>query len=826
MTEKFRILNNDELSDALDARLVELSKSSTRWTPELLSLLLHLSDRPVEKTRIEDLDAPEPEPITPLLKWSDILANDSLVDSEKIWDSIDYAADSSDDNEDIAFNSTATPELPPDTSIRFDDSPGNIDADIWAVPIDDRTLRDIGDAQFWKTKPSLMLSNKEQIYLDEGHQTEVLVTEAQMIREVLFMLLGLPTSIFPSGKSGEFLYSSRYRLAHVSSSPLDHLMTGFISIGNSLATIRARTQAIENVPVIQTLQAALGTRISKIDNALSAIQASMLSPSRPITISLLGLMDEICRITQFMQTIAESLWSLKATPEAEMSFKILERLFNQTCSSQSLGEKEQYTFMGQLFFECFHTYLKPVRKWMETGELNKQDQVIFIARNMEEVALDSIWQKQYVLRYGADGRLHAPSFLHVAAQKIFTTGKSVNFLKELGQDLDPRTEVFQPDYTTVCENAGEDMLSPFSELLDMALDKWIASMHHSSSLRLRRHLESQCGLSRSLDAVEYIYFHRDGALSDIAVDGIFRRLDRSNRVWNDASILTEHFRAVFGLLKCVDAERLSVRSIATSHKAATNEKQSVKLFDTLRITYFLPWPIANIITPSSLSIYQRISTFLLQTHRAKYLLQRHSYLLSPVPTWNSKTIHNALTYFLRYRLLWFTNILLTYLTEIVLHVSTVEMRANILKAEDVDAMIAVHETYTLRLEEQCLISNRSAPIHQALISLLDLVLLFSNTHAAHVNPPNKASAPTKQRKKRQPDSLNDESSSKDPTDNSDNETDTNDISFFASSSYEDQLRKMLDTFSILHTSIITELRERSRAGGEAFWEVLVEKLTA
>lgn len=823
LEEKFRVLNNDELADVLEARLVELSGSSSRWTPEVLSLLLHLSDKPVEKTNIYDLAITEPELQSPLLKWSDILADDLLDDPDRIWDSIDYAADSSGDDEGLVLEQSTTPDLTPDSSIHLDDAQADLDGDILTVPADSTILNETIDAQFWRNKAALDPFDESYSGQDGCQPPKVMVTEAQMTREVIFMLHGLPTSIFTSSKDGELEHSSRYGIRHVSQSSIEHLLSVFTTLGNQLFNIRSWTQRDEKVPVKQTFQAGLVSRMRDVNAALSAIEARILKPVEPMTISLLDLCNEISHITRFIQTISEVVAGLESAPNEQMPFKILEGLFERTCTCQSVGNTEGYEFIAQLFFECFQTYLKPLRTWMETGELNKHDQVMFIAKNEEDASLDSIWQKQYFLRYDNDGSLYAPNFLHVAATKIFTTGKSINFLKELGLEKKQNLGVFQLDYTTVCRKAGEDMFSPFSELLDKALDTWIASMHHSVSSILRNGLESQCGLSRSLDALEYIYFHRNGALSDVATSTIFDRIDRGNRTWNDGSILTERFRYVFGPLTCIDAERLTIQSTASSYKDMKTQKRSMKTFDTLRTTYTLPWPIANFLRPSSLVTYQRIFTFLLQTHRAKHLLQCQPYLSTIGSSWNHKSTYSTLTYSLRYRLLFITNTLLTYLTEIVLSVSTAEMRAHMVRAEDVDAMIAVHESYIERLEEQCLISKRLAPIHQAIISLLDLAVLFSDTHAAYTNPNHKPPQLTTRRKNRHQDASDEDSSSSSSRSDTDNEPATS-VPSFASTPYEDQLRQMHDTFSKLHAFVTAGLRGVGRAGGEACWEVLGEML--
>jgi len=63
-------------------------------TPEVLHLLLELSDEPLNKTRLSDLDALVPPSPPKELTWEDIIAEDPL--EGEIWDDVDFGAESSD----------------------------------------------------------------------------------------------------------------------------------------------------------------------------------------------------------------------------------------------------------------------------------------------------------------------------------------------------------------------------------------------------------------------------------------------------------------------------------------------------------------------------------------------------------------------------------------------------------------------------------------------------------------------------------------------------------------------------------------------------------
>jgi len=99
LEEKFRIINGEALADALQSRIVELKGltdigSSRNSVPETLHLLLELSNEPLKKTRLTDLERLIPPSPPKELTWEDIIADDPL--EGEIWDDVDFGAESSD----------------------------------------------------------------------------------------------------------------------------------------------------------------------------------------------------------------------------------------------------------------------------------------------------------------------------------------------------------------------------------------------------------------------------------------------------------------------------------------------------------------------------------------------------------------------------------------------------------------------------------------------------------------------------------------------------------------------------------------------------------
>lgn len=76
LEEKWMISNKNSLADALHIQRAEFSLASNRWTPEILSFLLELSDRPLQYSNLTHLALPKPE-LPAALTWAEIVAEAS-----------------------------------------------------------------------------------------------------------------------------------------------------------------------------------------------------------------------------------------------------------------------------------------------------------------------------------------------------------------------------------------------------------------------------------------------------------------------------------------------------------------------------------------------------------------------------------------------------------------------------------------------------------------------------------------------------------------------------------------------------------------------------
>ncbi|KAF2235860.1 hypothetical protein EV356DRAFT_531420 [Viridothelium virens] len=812
LDEKYRVLDNERLADTLKTRLAKLDRLSHRWKPEILSLLLHLSDRPVNKSRIEDLDLLQP-PESPLaLTWAKILAEDPLTEKD-IWDEPNYSDESSDDVHNLNGDEASRVVRERPSSTTADDDPLEA-AERHVVVANHAGLEAVEKSQFWT-------------------QTTNQITELQAVRECLFMLSGLVTHLFSLDQhDASVQYNSQYSIEHISIPTLNQLLSHFAKIGSVLNKLRRRLHTTSSVPLLQTFYYAVECRLHQFQQSLARIEQRFVDSSSSVVVSLQATLSEVQSNVSCLLELAELAGRIP--PETcGPHYSCIEHLYKQACNSQMLGDAKSFEFFAQIFFECLQTYLGLVRQWMEDGEIDSDDRTFFVSVASEDCDFSCLWSERYELREPSHGNPHAPTFVRSTARKIFNAGKSVAFLKAIGNDellqfeSPEENSTSDLNYESVVGENAEVSIAPFAEVFSIAYQQWVKHHYHSSVQKLHDQLDQRCGLWRTLDAFECIYFSKDGTVFlDFSVS-IFERLRRRKRIWNDRFLLTDLARSIFGVIPTIDIQRISVHT--RSRKNLVTSAGNLSDLGAFAIDYAYPWPIMNIIRKPTLVTYQQVFSLLLQVLYAKCSLGR---LVLPSPALH---IGTKLAYSLRHRLLWFANVFHAYITETALASSTVRMRARLAAAEDIDAMIEIHQRYVEHLAAQCLLTKNLEPIYRAIMSMLDLCAAFSQ--AQYTKSTKLTRGDSKQpsdsslddhagggRMSRQHEQWNDKQDESSDESDEDKQVTRDGVESQPALPYLESLRQMLKQFDELHHFIAAGLRGVSRAKGEPSWQVLAEKL--
>lgn len=661
------------------------------------------------------------------MRWEDLVGEDPLLREKGVWRNVDFGAESSGEEEGFEDGrSEVSLGLTDSTGQSSVDEDGGRDAEKLLVDTADHgKLEEVLGAQFWRKIPSVNGVRLETVKKP--------VTELQAVREVLFMFSGYPTSLFgiEEGRDTVVTASKGYTLKHLSTEAYQILMGEFAEQACGIMSLRSWLKRPQNVPLLQVLQNAISTRLMEVDEYLANMQRRFVAPAEDIVVSLLSVKTEVSKHLRPLNRLSSILKRLDAEPYSH-AFRYLELLYDETCTSQMAGDDEIYAFMGNIFFECFDVYLRPIRTWMEEGELAQSDTVFFVTEVAAAVEPASIWQSRFKIRRTYDDSLHAPRFLSASANKIFTTGKSVVVLKYLNQfeSLQSSRSTAEPklDFDTVC-NPSELQLAPFAELFDVAFDNWVQSKHHYASSTLRKTLFDACGLHTALEALSHLYFMEDGATAAAFTNSIFDKLDTLDESWNYHFTVTELAQSSFGTISSVNSDCLgaSILSIPRRYQGVATCRRSVKTLAAIKLNYHLSWPIQIILTPDTMASYRRIFTFLIQIRRTSHILSRErpsSLLLK-----STSVTESALYYSLRTHLLWFTSTLYYYLTSIIIGPGTQRMLGQLEEATDVDSMIEVHAAYIKSVISQSLLGSKLELIHKSILRTLNIGIKLEDAKA-------------------------------------------------------------------------------------------------
>jgi gamma-tubulin complex component 5 len=568
LVEKFQVLGKDDRADSLASRLNDLSTIRNKWTPDILFLLLELSDQPAKRVVWDEVEPHAPSPTPAQLTWEEILAQDPLSD-EDLWRDVSYSTASSDDE--------LLPQTPQASSQKTGTGTGaakgetSSEAKPYVIQPRRDILDEIREVQAWRQSPETS---------SQTHSTEKeTVTELVAVRESLLMLRGLPTSIFKKDKSRKLIsFDGKYSLANVTSKVFSAVMGDVAEIGTRITQLRDWAQAQTGVPLVEAFQAVVQGRLTRYDRQLAQLDRQYTSPSEGMTVSILEVLD---KVRMESRTLVH-LTALVTKADIQKSlYKHLQLLHDDICELQAANDDVSFEFMARLFFESLQFYLRPIRDWMRLGQLSKGDTFFVIERPDVDSEDTGVWLEKYGLRIDPDGELLAPRFMQESGKAILNAGKTVVFLNRLGGKitLDPVPET-SLDYDTVCGSAIDMQLLPFGPRFETALATWIETNSGPTASLLRDHLLQNCGLARSLDALDSIYLSSDGTLLQNLAHPIFARMDAKQRSWNDRYLVSELARQIFSDHDSVDTRRLSARTVPVKAQS-----RSTKALSSIAIDY-------------------------------------------------------------------------------------------------------------------------------------------------------------------------------------------------------------------------------------------------
>uniref|UniRef100_A0A3B5L776 Gamma-tubulin complex component n=1 Tax=Xiphophorus couchianus TaxID=32473 RepID=A0A3B5L776_9TELE len=258
----------------------------------------------------------------------------------------------------------------------------------------------------------------------------------------------------------------------------------------------------------------------------------------------------------------------------------------------------------------------------------------------------------------------------------------------------------------------------------------------------RRYIEC-CGnlmktLKKDYKLLEYLQAMRNYFLleaGDTMYDfytAIFDKVQEKES-WQQPSFLNVLLQEAVGQRYPEDSSRLSV---FLEPLDASRKKHPVNNLEVLTLSYKVPWPVDIVISSECQKIYNQVFLLLLQIKWAKYSLDtlrfsevtkklegspaEEAKLKEPI----SQQIHRMCL--LRVKLMHFVNSLHNYIMTRILHSTGLEFQHQVQEAKDLDQLIKIHYRYLATIHDRCLLREKVSFVKEAIMKVLNLVLIFSD----------------------------------------------------------------------------------------------------
>ncbi|GAB1732686.1 hypothetical protein NU195Hw_g8656t1 [Hortaea werneckii] len=713
LAEKFTVRSREDLSDALQTRLKELPTQS-KWLPEILALLLELSDRPLENTNIENLDTlSKPADLTPQLSWGDIIAEDPL-DEDGVWDDIERGYHSSGDDATIDGDDEATTST---VATSVDEEDPEALARLHLVTLDENALDEVRDSL-----PSKGSTGKQPI------------SELVLVRETLMMLRGLKTELYRlNEKNGDIKVNLDVSLSPAAQGTLQRVCMQVANIGSRLNLLRKWTQRVQETPFVQSVQSAVESHLSALSLHLNDVEQRFVTPKQNTVVSIIDVRTQAEKLTRPLRYLADVIEHTESIrPNVRTShFELLDALFNASCSAQMTVDTDTFEAIIAVLLSGLKTYLTPIEVWITTGTLPPPSKgEFFVSDSNTDCDLGQVWHERWCLRTSVDGGSLMPRFMRPFSNKIFAQGKAKAFLKL----LDSHTEDFATGFThtglstflqTLDAEIESNDLLPVDQLFEDSFTSWLEDSGSDGAETLRAKLLNTGVLYKAFNSQHYAFFGKEGTLFQQFAENVFERMWRHPESWQDSFMLTEYAQSTLGTREEIEDRSLSIKITGSENKSKQVARPMVQQLGDLQLRMAMPWPVLNVTRSSNLPTHSAVFALLLQTLFAATLLRTHVSTLPPLSNRSSALPQQHRTAFLlNWKLTCFVNALHHHITSSAAHLHDA-MMTEMQAADGIDSMAAIWSEYERRLQTALLLAPNLNPIKEAIVGILEMCERFA-----------------------------------------------------------------------------------------------------
>jgi gamma-tubulin complex component 5 len=169
-------------------------------------------------------------------------------------------------------------------------------------------------------------------------------------------------------------------------------------------------------------------------------------------------------------------------------------------------------------------------------------------------------------------------------------------------------------------------------------------------------------------------------------------------------------RDAFSNIPSIESHRLRIDAVEIAKSSSSSR---IDRLGTCRLSYRVAWPIENIIRSSTPELHSRVFAFLLQVHHSRAALEATFLALQRSPS----EIHATLK--LRQRLLWFTDLLHDHITTSANELNE-GLVQDVITSGSIENMVDLWAKYTKQLETTLLLTSSLQPVHESILSILEV----------------------------------------------------------------------------------------------------------
>lgn len=709
LIEKFGARNRDDLADALDSRLKELSMGP-KWMPEILSLFLHLSNKPVEKTDISSLGRLlEPVVAAPDLTWQDILADDPL-NEEGVWNDVDRGYHSSGDDPGLEDDLDSEPTISNQAT--------SLDEENFVVMARQHLIQPswaaLEDARAAKTALSAHDLREKVLY----------VTELALIRESFIVVLGLPTHIYDQDPKTGRVQTKNVALATVENATVKAFATQVAVISAKLNALRKWSQSEQTIAFLQAVQDCVQTQFSDFATKLGDVEQRYIRRSDRGVVSMIEMERDLQELAAPLCRLSDIVGAALRSSSDRMPFELLNALYDEACIAHMSGQGALFDATGLALCAGLNAGLRPMQAWMSDGSLpSKNAENFFVYEVDRDCDPGQRWHKRYAMRKLPDGQPFVPKCITSFASEVFSAGKATAFLRDLDSSADTDHYVAVPrqaalDFAQMKDVLQSMALQSFEEVLSDHVASALRTQATHSSEQLCTKLLHQHGVLSQLNALAAVHLGHDGSLLQAFSETLFERIETYPQRWQDPFAITELFHSTLGSTIGHDA-----RSIEVTFTGEDSEGSVIRRLGQIEVRFAFAWLTQNITRCKVSATHGRAFALLLQVAYCRSQLQTEFF---DVRTSGSAWKRHAAAVQLRSFLVWFCAVVHDHIVTAA-HTTHNTMIGRVSNARGIDEMATIWAEYTSSLQTNLLLAPNLAPIRNAVTELLQICEKFAGS---------------------------------------------------------------------------------------------------